>query len=63
MFNHMGTNQKLKAYFALIISALFFGSTFLVVKNLLINVSPVLIVFSRFFIASILFLFVGGIPR
>jgi len=59
----MGTNQKLKAYFALIISALFFGSTFLVVKNLLITVSPVLIVFARFFIASILFLFIGGLPR
>jgi len=63
MFNRMGTNQKLKAYFALIISALFFGSTFLIVKNLLINVSPVLIVFARFFIASILFLFIGGFPR
>ena len=63
MFNRMGTNQKLKAYFALVISALFFGSTFLIVKNLLINVSPVLIVFARFFIASILFLFIGGFPR
>jgi len=63
MFNPMGTNQKLKAYFALVISALFFGSTFLIVKNLLINVSPALIVFARFFIASILFLFLGGFPR
>jgi len=63
MFNPMGTNQKLKAYFSLIVSALFFGSTFLVVKNLLINVSPVLIVFARFFIASILFLIIGGFPK
>jgi drug/metabolite transporter (DMT)-like permease len=47
---------------SLILSALFFGGTFIVVKNLLDNFSPINIVFLRYAIASLLFLLTGGIP-
>lgn len=47
---------------ALFLSSLFFGSTFIIVKILLNVFSPVSIVFIRYFIASIIFLILGGIP-
>ena len=55
-------NKKTLAVSSLILSALFFGGTFIVVKNLLDNFSPINIVFLRYAIASLLFLFTGGIP-
>ncbi len=63
MFIPMVKNKRLKAYLALFISSLFFGSTFLIVKNLLQSVEPVFIVFTRYFIAAILFFIIGGIPN
>ena len=54
--------DKNKSLIALFFSALFFGSTFLIVKNLLITFSPTFIVFMRYVIASIFFLIIGGIP-
>ncbi len=58
MFN----NKKVIAVNALILAALLFGSTFIIVKNLLDNLSPTTVVFLRYLIASILFLFTGGLP-
>jgi drug/metabolite transporter (DMT)-like permease len=55
-------NNKNKSLIALFLSALFFGSTFLIVKNLLVTLSPTFIVFMRYVIASIFFLIIGGIP-
>ena len=55
-------NKKTLAVSSLILSALFFGGTFIVVKNLLDNFSPINIVFLRYAIASLLFLLTGGIP-
>ena len=55
--------DKNKSLIALFFSALFFGSTFLIVKNLLVSFSPTFIVFMRYVIASIFFLFIGGIPN
>jgi len=49
-------NKKTLAVSSLILSALFFGGTFIVVKNLLDNFSPINIVFLRYAIASLLFL-------
>tara|TARA_Y100001949_G_scaffold102930_1_gene86828 strand:- start:74 stop:901 length:828 start_codon:yes stop_codon:yes gene_type:complete len=51
------------AIIALVTSALLFGSTFAVVKDLISSLTPVNIVFLRYVIASILFLFIGGIPE
>ncbi len=58
MFN----NKKVIAINALILAALLFGSTFIIVKNLLNELSPTTVVFLRYLIASILFLGFGGIP-
>ena len=58
----MFKNKKVIAVNALILAALLFGSTFIIVKNLLDNLSPTTVVFLRYLIASILFLFSGGIP-
>jgi drug/metabolite transporter (DMT)-like permease len=58
MFN----NKKVIAINALILAALLFGSTFIIVKNLLNDLSPTTVVFLRYLIASILFLGFGGIP-
>lgn len=55
-------NKKTLAISSLVLSALFFGGTFIVVKNLLDDFSPINIVFLRYATASILFLFTGGIP-
>ena len=54
--------DKNKSLIALFFSALFFGSTFLIVKNLLVTFSPTFIVFMRYLVASIFFLIIGGIP-
>ena len=59
----MFKNKKLIAINALILAALLFGSTFIIVKNLLEDLSPTTVVFLRYLIASILFLFSGGIPQ
>ena len=56
-------NEKSKSLIALFVSALFFGSTFLIVKNLLITFSPTFIVFLRYVIAGIIFGLIGGIPK
>ena len=56
-------SEKNKPLIALFFSALFFGSTFLIVKNLLVSFSPTFIVFMRYIIASIFFLVIGGIPN
>jgi drug/metabolite transporter (DMT)-like permease len=56
-------NEKSKSLIALFVSALFFGSTFLIVKNLLITFSPTFIVFLRYVIAGIVFGLIGGIPN
>jgi drug/metabolite transporter (DMT)-like permease len=48
---------------ALFISALFFGSTFLIVKNLLSTFSPTFVVFLRYIIAAIVFAIIGGLPK
>ena len=55
-------NIRTLAISSLMLSALFFGSTFIIVKNLLDDFSPINIVFLRYAIASILFLLTGGIP-
>jgi drug/metabolite transporter (DMT)-like permease len=59
----MKLNSQNKALLALFASAMLFGSTFLVVKNLLDDLSPMFVVFCRFLIASIFFLIIGGIPN
>ena len=59
----MKLNPQNKALLALFASAMLFGSTFLVVKNLLVDLSPMFVVFCRFLIASIFFLIIGGIPN
>ena len=59
----MKLNPQNKALLALFASAMLFGSTFLVVKNLLDDLSPMFVVFCRFLIASIFFLIIGGIPN
>ena len=58
----MFKNKKVIAVNALVLAALLFGSTFIIVKNLLDNLSPTTVVFLRYLIASILFFFSGGIP-
>ena len=58
----MFKNKKLIAVNALVLAALLFGSTFIIVKNLLDDLSPTTVVFLRYLIASILFLVTGGIP-
>jgi len=58
----MFKNKKVIAVNSLILAALLFGSTFIIVKNLLVNLSPTTVVFIRYLIASILFLFTGGMP-
>ena len=55
-------NKRTLAISSLMLSALFFGSTFIIVKNLLDDFSPINIVFLRYAIASTLFLLTGGIP-
>ena len=55
-------NKKTLAISSLVLSAIFFGGTFIVVKNLLDDFSPINIVFLRYAVATILFLFSGGIP-
>ena len=59
----MFKNKRVIAVNALILAALLFGSTFIIVKNLLDSLSPTTVVFLRYLIASILFLFAGGIPK
>ena len=59
----MFKNKRVVAVNALILAALLFGSTFIIVKNLLDSLSPTTVVFLRYLIASILFLIVGGIPK
>ena len=59
----MLVSEKNKSLIALFFSALFFGSTFLIFKNLLVSFSPTFIVFMRYIIASIFFLVIGGIPN
>lgn len=56
-------NKKTLAISSLMLSALFFGSTFVVVKDLLNDFSPLNIVFMRYGLAAILFLFTGGKPK
>ena len=56
-------NEKNKSVAALFISALFFGSTFLIVKNLLGTFSPTFVVFLRYIIAAFIFGLIGGIPN
>ena len=56
-------NEKNKSIAALFISALFFGSTFLIVKNLLDTFSPTFVVFLRYIIAAFIFGLIGGIPN
>ncbi len=58
----MFKNKKVIAINALILAALLFGSTFIIVKNLLNDLSPTTVVFLRYLIASILFIGFGGIP-
>ena len=58
----MFKNKKIIAINALILAALLFGSTFIIVKNLLNDLSPTTVVFLRYLIACILFLCFGGIP-
>jgi len=58
MFN----NKKVVSIYALILSALLFGCTFLVVKDLLRTMNASNIVFWRYFVASLLFLLAGGLP-
>ena len=56
-------SDKNKSLFALFFSAMFFGSTFLIVKNLLDTFSPTFVVFMRYLIAAIFFLIIGGLPK
>lgn len=58
----MFKNKKVIAVNALILAALLFGSTFIIVKNLLDSLSPTTVVFLRYLIASVLFLISGGFP-
>ena len=58
----MFKNKKVLAINALIIAALLFGCTFLVVKDLLDSMNASNIVFWRYLVASILFFLAGGIP-
>ena len=55
--------DKSRAIIALVTSALLFGSTFAVVKDLISDLTPVNIVFLRYLLAAILFLITGGIPE
>ena len=55
-------NKKTLAISSLVLSAIFFGGTFNVFKNLLDDFSPLNIVFLIYAVATILFLFSGGIP-
>ena len=59
----MKITNNYKYKLALFISALLFGCTFFIVKDLLYTMSPSLIVFWRYFIASFLFLIIGGVPN
>ena len=59
----MFINEKNKSLIALFVSALFFGSTFLIVKNLLSIFSPTFVVFLRYLIAAFFFAVIGGIPE
>ena len=56
-------SDKNKSLIALFFSAMFFGSTFLVVKNLLDIFTPTFVVFMRYLIAAFFFLLIGGIPK
>tara|TARA_B100000902_G_scaffold399808_1_gene472670 strand:- start:2513 stop:3340 length:828 start_codon:yes stop_codon:yes gene_type:complete len=56
-------NNKTLAISSLMLSALFFGSTFVIVKDLLNDFSPMNIVFLRYSIAAFLFLITGGLPK
>ena len=58
----MFKNKKVLAINALIIAALLFGCTFLVVKELLDSMNASNIVFWRYLVASILFFIAGGLP-
>lgn len=58
----MKLTRNYKYKIALILSAFLFGTTFLVVKNLLTTMTSSNIVFWRYVLASILFLIAGGIP-
>ncbi|MCX6822195.1 MAG: DMT family transporter [Candidatus Aenigmarchaeota archaeon] len=49
-------DKNLPIYFGLIIAALIWGSTFVAVKDLLKEMNPILLVFTRFAIASVIFL-------
>ena len=59
----MKINNNYKYKLALFISALLFGCTFFVVKDLLYTMSPSQIVFWRYLIASFLFVIIGGVPN
>ena len=59
----MKLTRNYKYKIALILSAFLFGTTFLVVKNLLTTMTSSNIVFWRYVLASILFLIAGGIPN
>ena len=59
----MKITDNYKYKLALFVSAFLFGCTFFVVKDLLSTMTPAYIVFWRYFIASILFLAMGGIPK
>ena len=58
----MFKNKKVVSIYALILSALLFGCTFLVVKDLLRTMNASNIVFWRYLVASLLFLLAGGFP-
>jgi len=58
----MFKNKKVVSIYALILSALLFGCTFLVVKDLLRTMNASNIVFWRYLVASLLFLLAGGLP-
>jgi len=48
----MFKNKTVIAVNALVLAALLFGSTFIIVKNLLDDLSPTTVVFLRYLIAS-----------
>ena len=58
----MFKNKKVVAINALILAALLFGCTFLVVKDLLGTMNASNIVFWRYLVASLLFILAGGFP-
>ena len=58
----MFKNKKVLAINALILAALLFGCTFLVVKDLLGTMNAANIVFWRYLVASLLFVLAGGLP-